>query len=312
MVWEQLRGFNLGTAEIPPHGMDDYKSFSGTGAKLLRVPIQCYQQGSASNYRLTPLQWSFLETTVSLGRRWGFKIVLVMAPQPGGIQAQYWKDSTQQQGIAQLWAQIAAHFKGDEIIAGFDLLNEPVAPTPEEWLRFASMLTSAIRVQDPVRTVIVEPSQWGHALGFNTQELLPFEDIVYSFHFYDPLPLTHQGIMGGCPVGQEYPTQHYTKDFLAAQIQPAVDFSNTHKVPMYVGEFGCARWAPGNSRQDWIKDAAELFEAQEWAWTYLAWRGFDGFTAELPNGLPVALPQPAPDYYTLNSEAYLALKDYLK
>ncbi len=311
-MWQKLKGFNLGTVEIPPKGFEDYRTFTATGAKLLRLVIPTYQNQSPVDYWLTPLQWSFLETTVSLARRWGFKVVVGLAPQPSALQAQYWKDHRQQIGISRLWSQIAEHFKGDEAIAGFDLINEPVAPTAQAWADFAHLLLNAVRAQDIERTVIIESHQWAHPQAFANEVRVPGDNVIYSLHFYDPIQLTHQGVLPGCVRGNSYPTKIFNRDYLIEQLRPAVEFAKSQNVPMYVGEFSCVRWAPGESRQQWISDAVSLFEEQGWAWTFHAWRGFDGWIPQIPDGLPAELPQTYYDYLTENSEAMQVLAPLLR
>jgi len=54
---------------------------------------------------------------------------------------------------AQIWGELAKHFKGDGTVAGFDLLNEPEG-CPGDMVQ--RQFTDAIRAQDPDRIVIGE------------------------------------------------------------------------------------------------------------------------------------------------------------
>ena len=37
---------------------------------------------------------------------------------------------------------------------------------------------------------------------------------------------------------------------------------------MYVGEFGCARWAPNHSAYNWFRDCLEIFEEEGWHYAF--------------------------------------------
>lgn len=125
---------------------------------------------------------------------------------------------------------------------------------------------------------------------------LPRENVTYSFHTYDPMEVTHQGVFGRAK-GVRYPgpvevevkkdgkvvgtkTEVWDRARLSRAIEPARAFARRTGRPVYVGEFGCVRWAPDGSAARWIADAASLFEKEGWAWTLHAWREWDGWSPE--------------------------------
>jgi aryl-phospho-beta-D-glucosidase BglC (GH1 family) len=193
-----------------------------------------------------------------------------------------------------IWAAIAARYKGNPVIAGYDLINEPVMPKDRNlpsgppidyWTPFASQLIQAIRAVDPASIIIVEPSPWGQAKGFGALTPLPFERIVYSFHFYEPHALTHQGI-GAYPEGINYPNAVTTKAWLSQKMEVVRAFARKHGVPIYVGEFSIVRWAPGDSAKQYVSDVIDLLEAEGWNWSYHAFREYEGWDAEIDPSLP--------------------------
>ena len=62
-------------------------------------------------------------------------------------------------------------------------------------------------------------------------------------------------------------------------MQPVIDFQNKYNVPIYVGEFGVARWAP--NAEKWLEDVISIFEENGWDWTYHAYREYNGWDAEI-------------------------------
>jgi hypothetical protein len=77
---------------------------------------------------------------------------------------------------------------------------------------------------------------------------------------------------------------------LFAQLAPVRQFVNQFKVPLYVGEFSCVRWAPGLTAYHYVADSIALFEAEGYSWTYHAWRSYPGWDAELPESFFAQFP----------------------
>ena len=49
-------------------------------------------------------------------------------------------------------------------------------------------------------------------------------------------------------------------------------------MPIVVGEFGCARFAPGV--EEWLRDQMDLYERNGWSWAYWAFREWDVMNIE--------------------------------
>jgi hypothetical protein len=68
-------------------------------------------------------------------------------------------------------------------------------------------------------------------------------------------------------------------------MQPLLEqlFVTQYGLPIYVGEFGAFRWAPGTNA--YLSDLIGLFEENGWNWAYYVWRSnelaFNGFDMEL-------------------------------
>ena len=59
---------------------------------------------------------------------------------------------------------------------------------------------------------------------------------------------------------------------------PVRVFQQKYHVPIFVGEFGCARFAPGV--EDWLRDQMDLYEQYGWSWAYWAFREWDVMNIE--------------------------------
>ncbi|MCD9185910.1 MAG: glycoside hydrolase family 5 protein [Pyrinomonadaceae bacterium] len=171
--------------------------------------------------------------------------------------------------VVWLWREIAERYKNtDPEKVFFELRNEPHDIKADEWRRQAEEIIKAIRKIAPNHTLIVGFHDWNSRQALIESE--PFKDsnIIYTFHYYDPFLFTHQGatwsnkglaemknipfpwketfsakapqnVDDTCVVGL---INTYEKDSqeakMSADLKTAKDWSEKHKVPVFIGEFG--------------------------------------------------------------------------
>jgi hypothetical protein len=170
-------------------------------------------------------------------------------------------------------------------------------PMPEAmawWDDLAPRLIAAIREEDPIRPIVIEPVLWGGAEGFIGWQPYDDDNIIYSLHTYEPYELTHQvrGPFIGYPYESKIEEAWIDRDWLEGYLEPVDTFQATYDVPILVGEWGGMRWVPNIS--DYIADEVSLFEARGWSWTWYAWAdevwdlsGFEGMLGtERRNDVP--------------------------
>jgi endoglucanase len=146
--------------------------------------------------------WQWLDRNVAWARRHGVYLILNLHVPPGGYQsngggAALWERAALQDRLVALWRAIAERYADETIIAGYDILNEPCVPKARaEWRELAGRIARAIRTVDRRHIIIVErvnavAGQWKNDDDMN---FVTIDDpnVVYTFHFYDPLTYTHQ------------------------------------------------------------------------------------------------------------------------
>ena len=297
LVAGTMRGFTLAERSTPPRGEADYSALAGYGGNLARIGVLLDVDAGLTKFSMSQLERNYMQTTVAMAAKHGFKVVITITAGPaGGNRQVVWGNSALQASLATVWASIATQFKGNPAIAGYELINEPMEPRhrsgqpfnptgPDEWRPLSIRLINAIRAVDPNSIVVWMPSPgdpdkfWP---GFNNPIApLPFRNVVYSVHFYVPHATTHQGT-GSYPLNQPYPDgPKKNKAYLIDRLQYAKAFGETHGVPIFVGEFGFNRNSPAGSRERWFEDCLELFEQYGWNWAAHAFRNWEGWDTEI-------------------------------
>ena len=305
-----LRGFNLGARGPIPFAEKDYADIAAYGANVVRIGVNVPISESGATFDMAASEWKYMERTVAMGRRHGFKVIIALVPLPLGEAAVHWNRPELKASLVDIWARVAARFKGNPAIAGYDLVNEPVTPrdsnrppplgkvlestgwvaeardpSNDPWRDLAVKIIQAIRVEDADSIVIFEPSPWALPKGFTHLTPLPFAKVVYSFHFYEPHALTHQGLYEN-RAALSYPSEATSRASLSHAVEPVRAFARKYSVPVFVGEFSIVRWSPGESAARYLNDAIEIFEAEGWSWAYHSFREYEAWDAELDLSLP--------------------------
>ena len=101
-------------------------------------------------------------------------------------------------------------------------------------------------------------------------------------HFYDPHYYTHQKpedhvVFPGFSVPWQK-TIAWDKAVLESQLDPVRAFQQKYHVPIFAGEFGCARYAQGV--EEWLGDQMDLYDRYGWSWAYWAFREWDVMNIE--------------------------------
>jgi hypothetical protein len=223
-------------------------------------------------------------------RAHGIGLILDMHQMASGL----FLGAAAQERLITAWSRIAQRYKDHESVIGYDLANEPPEGQWREgallWNELADTLCRTIRAIDPFKPIVVEPvlsdlERFAQLRPIGSDRGWDLANIVYSFHFYLPYSLTHQGIgPAHPPLGAVYPGTIdgtlYDSTRLHQAMRPAIAYQDKYRVPIYVGEFSCIRWAPQGSAHRWLRDATSIFEHEGWDWTYHAYREYHGWSVE--------------------------------
>lgn len=186
-----------------------------------------------------------------------------------------------------LWDFISARY-GKRRHVALELLNEVVeSENADLWNDLIAATMAVIRKNAPTVPVIYGGIQWNSA---NTLKLLippKDENVIYTFHLYEPLIFTHQKAywVDGMPkdLDVKYPGElSYYRElskligqqgnaaassegemmgpaFLSQMVQEAVRASKAAGVRLYCGEFGVIDQAPVEDTLRWFEDIMKVF-----------------------------------------------------
>lgn len=311
-----VRGLNIGgTRTLEADKMrviiHDAKSW---GANVLRLPIEPYEFARGQKkpmWDVWPEYLNRIEETVKIAREVGIKLVIDLHSPPveqimekdGRDLHLLWTDPETPKSYIKVWNDIAERLKSyQDAIWAYDIYNEPVDRStypkpPKEWYYLAADIVTAIRKIDSNVWIIYESGPGGMPLGFKSLQPLPDSRIIYGCHIYSPGSFTHQGINYSGDlyqaealeskkiIGVHYPTtskdgKTVDKKFIEEYLNKVADFQKKWNVPIYIGEFSVARWAPKEDAIHWLTDVMDICEEHNWSWCYHAFREYHAWSLE--------------------------------
>ncbi len=207
-----------------------------------------------------------------------------------------------------IWDYFAGRYgkRGDIM---YEVLNEPVAPDNAKWLSLAEDAIAVIRGRDTDHYIVVESNLWGQSDTFRGMKKFKDDKIMYSFHSYDPILVTHQMAewvpfvrndiyrkyvkYPGKPEGLhdlikkveevdgDFATflKNQDRDYNAVGMEkvmePVLRFMEKHGVPVLCGEFGCIAKADPQTRKNWTRDIMGILKKYGISFTYWNYKDKD-------------------------------------
>ncbi len=242
-----------------------------------------------SEGRIRDEGFAFLDRQLAFASKYGLQVVLDMHIPPGGAIQDYritpenqtfWQDEAQKQMFVAVWKEIAQRYARDPRIMTFELMNEP-SGDPDDYWELMTQTIKTIRETDQSRRIIVHFDREGKARRLGDTNL------IYSFHFYEPMGFTHQALKHsdrfGSLAGVRYPgdaiggdgvQRNYDRSSLKELLSHPASVSTDFDAPVIIGEFGVSTAADEESKGRWIEDVISVSQDLGLA-GYLYWRQID-------------------------------------
>ncbi|MFD0694013.1 glycoside hydrolase family 5 protein [Paenibacillus sp. GCM10027628] len=236
---------------------DDVQRIAEEGYNSVRLPINApflLEETEGGCYIESHLR--LIDQFLDRCRAHGLYVVLDLHGAPGGQTGaniddsvndhpDLFTDPVQRKRTVDLWVMLAKRYKDDPIVAGYDLLNEPL---PDHFSRYWDRLVplyreliAAIRQVDPHHMIIIEGAHWATNFSMITEPL--DDNMLLQFHKYWNAPDTES-------------------------IQRYLDKGAELNVPLYMGE-------GGENNTEWYAGAFQLFEDHGISWNFWPWKKLD-------------------------------------
>jgi hypothetical protein len=243
---------------------EDIAFLHRAGFNAIRVPLHysLFESDDAEGFKLLDrlIVWSRVESLY---------VVLDMHAAPGGQTGANIDDGTgypwlyqspqEQQHLIAIWRRLAAHYRDEPAVLGYDLLNEPIphfpklAPLNSSLEPLYKRLSDEIRKVDGNHILFLGGAQWDANFSVFGK---PFDaNVAYTFHKYWTAP-------------DESVLRQY------------IDFRERYDVPIWLGE-------SGENTDEWIAQFVKVLEKNNIGWAFWPYKKL-GKSSSLVSIIPPA------------------------
>ena len=286
----------------------DVAFIAAQGFDHLRIPIDEEQMFTPQGEK-EPEAFALLHNALQWCRKYKMKAVvdlhILRSHHFNAAEKPLFTDEKAQNAFYECWRKISGELKKYSVKwVAYELMNEPVADDPEQWNTIVNNCLEVVRKLEPKRTIIIGSNRW-QAYDQVKNLRVPEKDknIIISFHFYNPFPLTHYRAswteQKENPLKVYYPGYIVKKEdveklspelqkrwgwlarsyndinTLEKQILQALNAATAMGRKLYLGEFGCLHGAGKENLINWFRDVVSLCEKYDIG--YASWDYKGGF-----------------------------------
>lgn len=308
--------FQAGSArqiQFTKYTKEDFEQIQSLGCDVVRLPINLhYMTDGAPNYQIDPLFFDFLDQVVD----WAEDLQMHLLLDNHTFDPAQNTDPNVGIVLEKVWKQMAQHYKDRSEYIYYEILNEPHGISDAQWNAIQQNIVRAIRTIDTKHTIVIGPAGWNSYNNLAAMPVYDDDNLIYTFHFYDPFVFTHQGAtwvdpsmapLGNVPfpyASNQMPAfpsslrgswiesafNNYRNEGTVARVKQLIDiavqFKQSRNVRIFCGEFGV--YIP-NSRNDdrvyWYEVVRKYLEEKQIAWTIWDYHGGFGLYEEGGNDL---------------------------
>lgn len=166
------------------------------GFTSIRLPLgEAFLFGGADRYgQLMPDRVALLRAAIGRINAAGMTVVVDYHP-GASLKGQMDSDAALRAKTVAMWGDLAKALSGtDPNRVLFELLNEPrFQSAAGAWNDYAAQLHDAARRAAPRHTLIVDSSYYASLDTLPQMAVLTDPNVIYTVHFYTPMPFTAQG-----------------------------------------------------------------------------------------------------------------------
>ncbi|KAH8827163.1 glycoside hydrolase [Flagelloscypha sp. PMI_526] len=273
-------------------GEPDAECFKSLGLNSIRLPFNYHHFEDDMNPRvLKESGFKHLDRAINICAKYGIYTILDLHTAPGGQNtdwhadhgghlANFWKHKDFQDRTIWLWEQLAAHYKGNKWIAGYNPLNEPTDSQHVRVIAFYHRVYKAIRAVDPDHIIFFDGNTFASDFSHFGEAHKEWDNTSYSIHDYSVF---------GFPASPEiYEGNEAQQRRLRRSYEKKREWMDERGLCVWNGEFG-----PVYARKQFekektedinkvryhvLKDQLEIYNKDRLSWSIWLWKdiGFQG------------------------------------
>jgi len=339
---ERLKGLNLGgwfsqvdcIEEKDPAGFPgfyehaknfitqkDLQFIKNSGFNHVRLPVDYFNFFKDEDLKQDNAAFEILDNAIDKILNLGLALIFDLHKCPGhdfhigafqGTAQPFFTDSKCRNDAKKVWSVLAERY-GDKKGILLEILNEPVAPDSDTWNKVKDELFWHIRKAAPKAPIVVGSNKWNNPEKFADLTPLDDDNVLYSFHSYQPVIFTHQNVnwnpepyfhQNRSWPGTYAPPQNkdvattlpiedgfWDKNRLRSTMEKALEFRAKHKVPVACNEFGVYVQVERQSQLNWIRDFISLLKEADVGFSYWNYKNLDFGLVSTGESLHKDLPQ---------------------
>jgi endoglucanase len=294
----------------------DIEQIAGWGMDHVRLPVDYpVLEDDDQPFAYRPQGLSYIDNCLQWCQARGLGLVLDLHKAPGYSftetlangnprQNTLFSGGIEQERFLKLWEMFAKRYRDVREGLAFELLNEIVLPNSEPWNWLAGKALQIIRSVDAERTVIIGGNHYNSAEGLQSLAVMDDANVVYTFHYYEPMLFTHQKAHWNAatlrynqelnypgpftnmesfiekhaeykPVYAHLVDRFMDRSMLEQYLQPALDFQLRTGKKLYCGEFGVIETAPMQSQVRWLEDFTSLLRQYKIGYALWSYKQMD-------------------------------------
>jgi endoglucanase len=297
--WFQSSGAH--TIQFTKFTEQDIINIKSLGCDVIRLPINMHTMTKGSpSFTFDPIFFNFLDSAVSWCEKHHIYVILDNHSfDPSGYTTPGIEDI-----LTKVWVQVSEHYKNRSEYVLYEVLNEPNVMTTSIWGEIQRRVIAAIRAHDTKHTIVVGGSGYNSYSDLTYLPVYSDNNLLYTFHFYEPFVFTHQGAtwpspslgplsgvpfpynsatMPSCPPAlkntwietglNNYPSQGNAA-YIKQLIDNAVSFRDSRHVNIFCGEFGVYMQNSANTdRCAWYSVVRKYLNEKNIPWTIWDYKG---------------------------------------